>query len=80
MIKCAVGAGGMFLAASGGGESKSVSVGGLGVVVSQHGSLDLEGFWERCIVWSRIGTLSGLTRTATQLPCLVSPELQSLLR
>jgi len=44
MMKRTVGAGGMFLGASGRGVSKLVAVGTLGVAVSLHRFLDLEGF------------------------------------
>jgi len=42
MMKPTVGAGGMFLGASGRGVSESIAVGALGVAVSLHRFLDFE--------------------------------------
>jgi len=80
MMKRTVGAGGVFLAASGSGVSESIAVGALGVALSLGRFLDLEHFENRKRAGRRIGTSSGLTQTTTKVASLESLAARSLLR
>ena len=80
MMKRRVGAGAVFLGASGRDVSKSVAVGTLSVRVSLRRFLDLKSLREEEEGWEEDGNLSGLTETTTEVACLVSLAAQSLLR
>jgi len=60
MMKRTVGAGGVFLSASGRGVSKPVAVGALGVAVSLRGFLDLETLGEEEDSWEAGWNVVGL--------------------
>jgi len=80
MVKCAIGTIWVFLGASGVGVSKTVAVEALGVAVSLHHFLNFEPLEKRKRAGRRMGTLSGLTETTTEVACLDSLVVRSLLR
>jgi len=80
MMKRTVGARGVFLGALGRCLSELATIGPLGVAVNLCGFLDLELLGEGEEGWGRMETLSWLTKTATEVACLVRLAAQSLSR
>jgi len=80
MVKCAIGTSWVFLGASGVGVSETVAVEALGVAVSLRSFLDFEPLRQEEEGGEEDGTSSGLTEPTTQVACLDSLALRSLLR
>ena len=80
MVKYAIGTSWVILGALGVGVSETVAVEALGVAVNLHRFSTLRRFEKRNRVGRRMGTSSGLTETTTEVACLDSLVVRSLLR